>query len=185
MVYRKGPDSDIMSAKTYKDGVLVDKEEFRKCMSGFATGIAVVTSLDDAGHVHGMSANSFTSVCLEPPLVLVCVAHNTNTYGYIENRRCFGINVLSALQEAIGRYFAKPPADRHGDVGYDYSISPECGVPALDGVLAFLGCQVVSSHVYGDHTIYIGEVKEIRTGDLGSPLLFFQSLWYADTGMAT
>ena len=98
--YRKGPDSDIMSAKTGDGGVLVDKEEFRKCMSSFATGVAVVTTLDDANRVHGMSANSFTSVCLEPPLVLVCVAHNSNTYGYVENRGRFGINVLSARQEA-------------------------------------------------------------------------------------
>ena len=161
----------------------VTKDEFRKCMSEFATGVTVVTTLDDEDKVHGMSANSFTSVCLEPPLVLVCVAHNTNTYRYTENRRSFGVNVLSSQQEDIGRYFARPPEDRHGDVEYSYSITPACGVPALEGVLAFFGCQVVSSHVHGDHTIYIGEVKEMHRGDTMAPLLFFESRWYGNLDM--
>ena len=109
-------------------------------MSEFATGVTVLTTLDEEGKVHGMSANSFTSVCLEPPLVLVCVAHNTNTYRYTESRRCFGVNVLSGQQEDIGRYFARSPDDRHGDVEYDYFITSECGVPALKGALAFFAC---------------------------------------------
>lgn len=157
---------------------MINKDDFRRCMSEFATGVTVVTTLDDEDNVHGMSANSFTSVCLEPPLVLVCVAHNTNTYRYIESRRCFGINILSAQQVTIGKYFARRPADRHGDVEYDYSITPGCGVPALKGALAFLGCEVFSSHIYGDHTIYIGEVKEIQRGETEAPLLFFHSRWF-------
>ena len=163
---------------------MVTKDGFRRCMSQFATGVTVVTTLDDEGKVHGMSANSFTSVCLEPPLVLVCVAHNTNTYGYIESRRCFGVNVLSGQQEDIGRYFARRPEDRHEDVEYNYSITSGCGVPALKRVLVFFGCQVVSSHVHGDHTIYIGEVKEIYPGEPGTPLLFFESRWYPNTGIS-
>ena len=162
---------------------MVDKGDFRKCMSGFATGVTVVTTLDDEAKVHGMSANSFTSVCLDPPLVLVCVAHNTYTYKYIENQRCFGVNVLRGQQEDVGRYFARRPEDRHGDVEYDYSITSGCGVPAIKGVLVFFGCQVVSSHVYGDHTIYIAEVLEMHQGEPGTPLIFFESRWYgnADT----
>lgn len=165
--------------------MVVDKEEFRKCMSQFATGVTVVTTLDNEDRFHGMSANSFTSVCLDPPLVLVCVAHNTITYGILENRRRFGINVLSRQQEDVGRYFAKPPEERHGEVGYDYSITSGCGVPALKGVLAFFGCQVVSSHRYGDHTIYIGEVKETHAGEPGLPLLFFQRRWFANVDIGT
>ncbi len=82
---------------------MVSKDDFRKCMAQFATGVTVVTTLDDDKKVHGMSANSFTSVCLDPPLVLVCVAHNTNTYRYVESTGKFGINILGAEQEAIGR----------------------------------------------------------------------------------
>lgn len=149
-------------------------------MSEFATGVTVLTTLDGDDRFHGMSANSFTSVCLEPPLVLVCVAHNTHTYRYIENRWHFGVNVLSGQQEDIGRYFARRPEDRHEEVEYDYSISSECGVPALDGSLAFFGCEVVGSHVHGDHTVYIAEVKEMCQREEGAPLLFFESQWYSD-----
>ena len=159
---------------------MVTKDEFRKCMSEFATGVTVLTTLDEEGKVHGMSANSFTSVCLEPPLVLVCVGHNTNTHRYVESQQCFGVNVLSGQQEDIGRYFAKRPEERDGDVKYDYSITNSCGVPALEGVLAFFGCQVVSSHIHGDHTIYVAEVKEISGSNSKVPLLFFESRWYGN-----
>ena len=163
---------------------MITRDDFRKCMADFATGVTVVTTLDDEDGVHGMSANSFTSVCLEPPLVLVCVAHNTNTYWFIQSRQCFGVNVLSGQQEDVGKYFARKPEDRHGDVEYDYSITSGCGVPALNGVLAFFGCQVVGSHVHGDHTIYIGEVKEMYSGEPSTPLIFFKSRWYRDVGSA-
>jgi flavin reductase (DIM6/NTAB) family NADH-FMN oxidoreductase RutF len=174
-----------MSANKNEGGVLVTKDEFRRCMSEFATGVTVVTTLDEEGEIHGMSANSFTSVCLEPPIVLVCVAHNTNTYRLVENRKSFGINILSGDQEGVGKYFARRPEDRTGDVGYDYSLSSACEVPALKGALAFFGCQVVDSYVYGDHTIYIAEVKEIYKGEPGGvPLLFFESRWYGNMDMA-
>ena len=159
---------------------MVPKDDFRKCMSLFATGVTVVTTLDDDDKVHGMSANSFTSVCLEPPLVLVCVAHDSHTYRFVEHRRRFGINVLSGQQEEIGRYFARKPEDRHGDVAYEYSISPGCEVPALNDALAFFGCEVVSSHLHGDHTIYIAEVKEMNVGQPGPPLIFYQTQWFSN-----
>jgi len=149
-------------------------------MSEFATGVTVVTTMDDDNAIHGMSANSFSSVCLEPPLVLVCVAHNTNTFGFIESRGRFGVNILRNDQKEIGKYFARKPEDRHGDVEYSYTITPVCQVPAIKDVLVFFGCQVISSHAYGDHTIYISEVKEISRENAGAPLLFFESRWYSN-----
>ena len=149
-------------------------------MAVFATGVTVVTTLDEENGIHGMSANSFTSVCLEPPLVLVCVGHNTNTYRYVNSGGRFGVNVLRGEQGEIGRYFARRPEDRHGDVEYEYSLTSEYKIPAIDGVLVFFGCQVVSSHVHGDHTIYIAEVKEMRVGDPGTPLIFYDRQWYTD-----
>ena len=157
---------------------MVNKDDFRKCMSEFATGVTVVTTLDDQGEAHGMSANSFTSVCLEPPVVLVCVAHNTHTYQYLERQGHFGVNILSAEQVDIGKYFARKPEDRHGDVQYDYAITPVCGIPALKDVLVSFGCQVMGSHVYGDHTIFIAEVKEAYQAEGGAPLLFYRSRWF-------
>ena len=163
---------------------MVSQAEFRKCMSRFATGVTVVTTLDDDGNVHGMSANSFSSVCLDPPLLLICVAHTSHTHTYVERRGCFGVNILSSEQEDIGEYFAKPPEERRGEATYNYSITDGCGVPALKGVLAFFGCQVVTGYEHGDHTVYISEVKESRHSESGQPLLYFESRWYTAPGLS-
>ena len=154
-----------------------DKIEFRSALSEFATGVTVITTLDDEGNPHTMTANSFTSVCLEPPIVLVCVAHGTHTYGYLEEWKKFGVNFLKEEQEEVGAYFAKKPQDRTGGVNYSFSQS-ENGVPVLDGSAIFFDCDVVGSHVYGDHTVYVGEVKEIRREDYDNPLMFYRSRWY-------
>lgn len=156
---------------------MVTRDEFRTAMSKFATGATVVTTKDDHGQPHSMTANSFTSVCLEPPVVLICIAHSTHTYKYLEQAGWFGINVLGEGQEAQGAYFARRPADRKGDVAYSYTQSQD-GIPVLEGSMAFFGCQVIQSHVCGDHTIYLGEVKEVRQGHDAAPLLFYRSRWY-------
>ena len=146
-------------------------------MSKFATGVTVVTSLDERGEPHSMTANSFTSVCLEPPVVLLCVAHGTNTYGYLERTGRFGVNILREEQEELGAYFAKRPQDRTGDIVYSYTMTEE-GVPMLEDSMVFFGCKVIGSHVYGDHTVYLGEVSEVRQNESGEPLMFFRSRWY-------
>ena len=155
----------------------VNKDEFRSALSEFATGVTVITTLDDEGVPHTMTANAFTSVCLEPPIILVCIAHGTHTYGYVEKRKAFGVNFLQRDQLELGAYFAKKPQDRTGGVEYSFSES-EDGVPVLDDSIVFLDCDVVGSHVYGDHTIYLGEVKEIRRNEADAPLMFFRSRWY-------
>ncbi len=160
---------------------MVSKDEFRSAMSAFATGVTVITTLDDQNQPHSMTANSFTSVCLEPAVVLVCVAHGTNTYGFMERTGKFGVNILSQEQQELGAYFAKRPEDRQGDVEYSYTQAAD-GVPALDNSMVFFGCQVMGSHVYGDHTIYLGEVKEVRQTESGEPLMFFRSRWYNPSG---
>ncbi|PKB83240.1 MAG: hypothetical protein BZY88_02620 [SAR202 cluster bacterium Io17-Chloro-G9] len=146
-------------------------------MGEFATGVTVITTLDDQGEPHAMTANSFTSVCLEPPVVLVCVAHGTHTHGFLSKSGHFGVNILTSDQKEVGAYFAKRPEDRKSDVNYSYSEGDE-GLPVLDHSNLFLGCQVIGSHVYGDHTIYLGEVREIRRLESKAPLMFYQSHWY-------
>ena len=156
---------------------MIDKEDFRAAMADFATGVTVITTIDDRDQPHSMTANAFTSVCLEPPMVLVCVAHGTHTYGYMERTGRFGVNILRQEQQDLGAYFAKRPEDREGDMEYSYTQAKD-GVPELDNSMVFMRCQVVGSHVYGDHTIYFGEVKEVRRNEPGAPLLFFRSRWY-------
>lgn len=160
---------------------MVTKEEFRTAMADFATGVTVITTTDNQGEPHAMTANSFTSVCLEPPVVLVCVAHSTNTHGFLAEEGRFGVNILGQDQQEVGAYFARRPEDRKG--GVDYGFTPgENGLPVLDDSMVYMGCQVIGSHVYGDHTIYLGEVKEIRTAGIDTPLLFYKSRWYDPGG---
>ena len=156
---------------------MVTKEEFRSAVAHFATGVTVITTVDDQGLPHSMTANAFTSVCLEPPVVLVCVAHSTNTYGFLERMGRFGVNILRQDQEDLGAHFAMRPEDRQEDVSVSYSTAEE-GVPFLDHSMVSLGCRVIGSHVYGDHTIYLGEVMEIHQNDSSVPLIFFRSRWY-------
>jgi flavin reductase (DIM6/NTAB) family NADH-FMN oxidoreductase RutF len=149
-------------------------------MSKFATGVTVVTTIDDQGHPHAMTANAFTSVCLDPPVVLICVAHRTHTYNFLERTRRFGVNILRQEQMGLGIYFAKRPEDREGGMDYSYTLT-EDEIPILDNSMVFLGCRVIDSHVCGDHTIYLGEVKDIRQSETGVPLMFFNSRWYNPT----
>ena len=160
---------------------MVTKDEFRTAMADFATGVTIITTNDDQGQPHAMTANSFTSVCLEPPVVLVCVAHNTNTHQILADSGWFGVNILRQGQEEVGAYFARRPEDRTGGVDYSFSQG-EDGLPILDDSMVYMGCQIIGSHIYGDHTIYLGEVKEIRKADVGTPLLFYKSRWYNPSG---
>ena len=155
----------------------VSKDEFRAAMGEFATGVTVITTVDDRGEPHAMTANSFTSVCLDPPVVLVCVAHGTYTHGFLTSSGQFGVNILGRDQKEVGAYFAKWPEDRKSDVQHSYSEGVG-GLPVLDESNLFLGCQVIGTHVYGDHTIYMGEVKEVRHLESQAPLMFYQSKWY-------
>ena len=156
---------------------MVSKEDFRSAVAHFATGVTVISTVDDEGQPHSMTANSFTSVCLEPPVVLVCVAHGTNTFGFLEKAGRFGVSILRQEQEELGGYFAKRPEDRQGGVQYAYSTGKD-GVPFLNDSMVSLACQVVGSHIYGDHTIFLGEVEEIEQNESGKPLMFYRSRWY-------
>ncbi len=156
---------------------MVSSEEFRSAVAHFATGVTVITTVDDQGQPHAMTANSFTSVCVEPPVVLVCVAHGAYTHEFLERTRRFGVSILRQDQEDLGVYFARRPKDRTGAAEYSFTRAEE-GVPLLDHCMVFFGCQVIGSHVYGDHTIYLGQVKEIRQNDADAPLMFFRSRWY-------
>ena len=156
---------------------MVDKDEFRTALAQFATGVTVITTRDDEGQPHSMTANAFSSICLEPATVMVCVAHGTNTFGYLEKTGRFGVNILEREQQELGAYFAKRPEDRAGDVEYHYSEALD-GVPILDGSMVFFSCEVIGSHIYGDHTIYVGTVNEMRQAESGAPLMFYASRWY-------
>lgn len=148
--------------------------EFRKAMGAFATGVTIIT-LDLDGEVHGMTANAFASVSLEPLLVLVCVDHSTRTHAHMHAKKRFGINVLCEAQRAISEYYARPERSHENaeaEAGARFERTSQ-GTPMLHGALAYLECRLRSAEVAGDHTVFIAEVEDVVVRD-GDPLLFFR-----------
>lgn len=150
----------------------ITPEEFRKALGYFATGVTVVTVARGEGSVHGMTANAFSSVSLEPPLILVCVEHSARTYPLLQQCQSFGVNVLHEGQQAVARYFADADQDHETRVpaGVDYCWS-ERGTPLLRDCLVQLDCTLADSHKAGDHTVFFGEVSRAEVRE-GRPLLF-------------
>ena len=146
---------------------------FRKIMGNFPTGVTVVTTAVD-GHFHGITVNSFTSVSLEPPLVLICIDRRTVAHGQIERASRFGVSFLDASQERTSRLFAssRPPEAGHLR-GMAHRMGPH-GSPILEGCLAWLECSVADRFAGGDHTIFLASVLAGNVEHGGDPLVFFR-----------
>ena len=159
----------------------VDAESLRRVAGHFPTGVTVLTTVHD-GRACGLTVNSFTSVSLDPPLVLACVAHSARAYACIDAEGRFTVNVLSEGQEAIARLFSSKVAeDKFG--GLAHRPSPH-GFPILDGAHAWIDCEVVARHPGGNtHTIYVARVTALAAGT-GRPLIFHLGR-YAGLGGAT
>lgn len=148
--------------------------EFRVACGQFATGVTVVTAERAPGKVHGMTANSVTSVSLSPLLLLVCVDHRAHLLPLLQRKRHFGVNVLKQEQQSISRYFAQTEENEETEakLGIRYRWT-ESGIPLLEDSLVHIACKVTAAHVAGDHTIFIGEVECTEVFD-GDPLLYFR-----------
>jgi flavin reductase (DIM6/NTAB) family NADH-FMN oxidoreductase RutF len=148
--------------------------EFRKALGHFTTGVTVITVEREPGKIHGMTANSFTSVSLDPVLILVCVDHRAKMLPLLQKKKQFGVSVLKQNQQAISEYFAKREHSSEAEqrLGVHYRPTPS-GAPVIDGTLLQMSCKVIASHVSGDHTIFVGEVQDAEMHE-GEPLLYFR-----------
>jgi flavin reductase (DIM6/NTAB) family NADH-FMN oxidoreductase RutF len=156
----------------------VDGHQLRRTMGHFATGVAVVTSLDAAGEPVGTTANAISSLSLEPPLVLVCLSRASNTLRAVRAHEAFAINILAADHAEVSNGFAQPgiaprawdPLDRrHGATGS----------PRLPGALAWLDCALERLIPGGDHEIAIGRVLALQSAERDEPPLLFYRGEYA------
>jgi len=147
-------------------------KDFRATVGSFATGVTVVTTRGEE-HAYGMTANAFSSVSLDPPLVLVCVMSPSEGAEHIERNACFAVNVLKADQEPISGYFASKDRPKGRDAFRDvpHRIGAS-GSPILEGAIGYLDCRLHASHAAGDHLIFIGEVLELGYDAEGEPLVF-------------
>jgi flavin reductase (DIM6/NTAB) family NADH-FMN oxidoreductase RutF len=148
-------------------------------MGSFATGVTVITLTEAGGEVHGMTANAFSAVSLDPLLVLVCVDHRARTHSHLQEKKRFGINVLASDQRSISEFYAHSTEthQRAEEAGARFDRTAH-GTPVLRDALAYLECHLRHAQEAGDHTIFIAEVEDvvIRKGD---PLLYFRGKYNA------
>ncbi len=147
----------------------LDPGQFRRVCGLFATGITVATVKGADGKPHGLTVNSFTSVSLNPPLVLICIGHRAGTHGSFSHANSFAINILKDDQQEVSARFASSHPNRFEGISWETGI---VGAPVLSGALGVLECDTRQKVEAGDHTILIGEVRRASAAD-GRPLLYF------------
>lgn len=164
----------------------LDPLEYRRVVGRFATGVTVVTSVLD-GEQHAMTCNSFTSVSLDPVLVLFCAEKIARFHDVVLATGEWAVSVLGQGQERVSRHFAvrgRPLRDQFATVAH--STGPLTGAAVLDGAVAALECRTVSTVDAGDHTVLVGEVRGLAVPDpAGSPLIYYEGRYRAVGADAT
>jgi flavin reductase (DIM6/NTAB) family NADH-FMN oxidoreductase RutF len=147
----------------------VEQAEFRRALGHFAAGVTVVTTKHEGKHA-GITVTAFSSLSLEPPLVLVCIDKRARMHDRLPVGGAFAVNMLAEDQEIVSRHFASSKGDPFQEVGFHEGAS---GAPLLAGAIAIVECKVVDRLPGGDHTIIVGEVEATHVRE-GKPLLYFR-----------
>lgn len=149
-----------------------DSFTFRRALGNFATGVTVVTARDASGTNRGITVNSFSSVSLDPPLILFCLDKEALSFDCLSVAERFAVNVLRKDQHGLSVRFSMAAADKWNGVEYDLWPGE---VPILRGCLANLLCRRENLYEGGDHLIVVGRVEHLHAADDGDPLVYFQS----------
>jgi flavin reductase (DIM6/NTAB) family NADH-FMN oxidoreductase RutF len=144
----------------------MDDRQFRSAMGKFATGVTVITT-EVEGEIHGMTANAFMSVSLDPKLVVISIGEKAKILKKIKKSKIFTVNILAANQQELSMIFAGQLKEQK-EVAFDRLD----GKPVLAGAVAQIACEVSAEHVEGDHTLFIGKVTDIHLED-AEPLIFY------------
>jgi len=147
----------------------VSAELFRHACSRFPSGVTIASVVDPQGVPHGLTVSSFTSVSLDPPLVLVALAHSASVIDAFRGARYFSVNVLAAGQRALSERFALKGHDRFDGLDWHAGVT---GAPLLPGTLAEIECTVQQRFTAGDHDLIVGEMVRAVVHE-GEPLLYF------------
>ena len=148
----------------------LDSRELRNAFGSFATGVTIITTREADGTPRGLTANSFSSVSLEPPLLLVCIAKSALSLRVFQEAPCFSVNILEHSQTDVSRIFASQIADKFDRVPWERGVSD---VPLLRGSLARFSCETDRQIDAGDHTILLGKVVDFDYQN-GTPLSYFR-----------
>lgn len=149
---------------------------FKNALARFASGVTIITT-HYHGEKHGMTASSFCSVSLTPPLVLVCIAKHLRSHCFIEKSGVFAVNILGADQLDWGMRFAgmmPDIEDRFAGIVYRRAVTDS---PILPGTLGWVDCELRHTYAGGDHTIFVGEVVAGGTSEKDNPLLYYNRAW--------
>lgn len=149
----------------------VDSNDFRAALSRFASGVTVVTGLRESGEPFGITVSAFTSVSLDPPLVLVCIQRRAGSCESLSKSESFCVNVLSESQTEISNLFASKDAHDFARVEFTDGLG---GVPVVAQTLASIECSKVNEFDGGDHVIFVGQVERVSVRD-GNPLVYWHS----------
>lgn len=149
---------------------VIDQATFRTVLGHFPTGVTVIAGMDDDEPV-GLAVGSFFSLSLDPPLVGFCVDRSSTSWARMEASGRFCVNILGADQEEVSRAFATSRDDKFAGIGWRPA---ESGSPLIDGVLAWIDCEVDAVHDGGDHHIVVGRVLGLDVGREGDPLVFYR-----------
>ena len=148
----------------------IDARALRQVMGCFATGVTVITTLDQQGRPYGLTANAVTSLSLEPPLLLICVDRKAETFPHFFDSKVFVLNILAEDQEEISRRFATSGGDKFSGLVHRIGhLEP----PILEGTLGHVECRIIETLEGGDHVVHIGRVEHAEARE-GRPLLFFR-----------
>jgi flavin reductase (DIM6/NTAB) family NADH-FMN oxidoreductase RutF len=149
----------------------VSSEDFRRACGRFATGVTIATVLDIRGTPHGLTVSSFTSVSLNPPLILICLGHQVTALDAFRSAQYFGISILAESQREVSERFARKGADRFDSLLWQPGHT---GVPLIPGALASIECGVHQRFISGDHDILVGEMVHSHVTE-SDPLIYFSS----------
>jgi flavin reductase (DIM6/NTAB) family NADH-FMN oxidoreductase RutF len=149
----------------------VDDRAFRRACGQFATGVTIATVVDQAGNPHGLTVNSFTSVSLKPPLILICIDHRSSVVEPFRAASSFALNILTEQQRWLSDRFAQRLVERFDGIAWKAGVT---GAPVFDGSLALIECLLRQSIDVGDHAVIIGEMVHAELGH-GTPLIYYGS----------
>lgn len=156
----------------------LNPETLRKAMRNWASGIVIVTAQHE-GAQHGMTVSSFTSLSLEPPLLSASLYKTSRTHGLIEASGRFAATILSAEQEEISNIFAGRVPDTEDRFVGLATETLSSGIPVVSGGLAYFDCHITQKISVGTNTLFIAEVEDVITTDVGNPLLYFNQGYHS------
>jgi flavin reductase (DIM6/NTAB) family NADH-FMN oxidoreductase RutF len=157
---------------------MLDHQSLRHAFGNYATGIAVIGARGDNGQLVGMTVNSFSSVSLDPPLVVFCPARTLRAVETYASARFFSANILSAAQKRLSDLFARQGDSKWESIGHRIGHT---GVPLIPDALASFECENHAVHEAGDHLLVVGHVRAVHVKESADPLIFFRSRYRALT----